>query len=248
MTRRISSSRPMTGSSLPCARLARQVAAVLLERLVGALRVLATSRAGRRGPAGSACRICSRLAPAVSRMRCASPPGLGRGRSRCSVETYSSLEALGLVLGTLEQPLRARVERQLAALDPGARGASTAASSPRTRAGSTPSARRVAAGMPSRILEQCGEEVFRVEDGLCAARRAAGRRRSPPAPSRCIGRASWCDPVRVLVMGASRWWWPAGRAGRQVQEVAWRLPRLVVRPVGRTTLDLARTGRRALPP
>ena len=39
MTRRISSSRPMTGSSLPRARLGGQVAAVLLERLVGALGV-----------------------------------------------------------------------------------------------------------------------------------------------------------------------------------------------------------------
>ena len=40
MTRRISSSRPMTGSSLPGARVSGQVAAVLLQRLVGRLRVL----------------------------------------------------------------------------------------------------------------------------------------------------------------------------------------------------------------
>ena len=41
MTRRISSSRPMTGSSLPARASVGQVAAVLLERRVGALRVLA---------------------------------------------------------------------------------------------------------------------------------------------------------------------------------------------------------------
>ena len=40
MTRRISSSRPMTGSSLPCPASLRQVAAIFLERLVGRLRVL----------------------------------------------------------------------------------------------------------------------------------------------------------------------------------------------------------------
>ena len=41
MTRRISSSRPMTGSSLPCAGVLGEVAAVLLEGLVLLLGVLA---------------------------------------------------------------------------------------------------------------------------------------------------------------------------------------------------------------
>ena len=40
MTRRISSSRPMTGSSLPWRRQLRQVAAILLQSLVGRFRVL----------------------------------------------------------------------------------------------------------------------------------------------------------------------------------------------------------------
>ena len=41
ITRRISSSRPMTGSSLPCWAMRREIAPVLLERLVGALGGLA---------------------------------------------------------------------------------------------------------------------------------------------------------------------------------------------------------------
>ncbi len=62
ITRRISSSRPITGSSLPLRASCGQVAAVLLQRLVGALRVLAGDalgaahcarrRAGRRLDAG----------------------------------------------------------------------------------------------------------------------------------------------------------------------------------------------------
>ena len=40
MTRRISSSRPMTGSSLPARAVLGQVAAVALERLVGRLGML----------------------------------------------------------------------------------------------------------------------------------------------------------------------------------------------------------------
>ena len=56
MTRRISSSRPITGSSLPAACGIGQVAAVLLQRLVGGLRVgrghalvNLESRSGRTG-------------------------------------------------------------------------------------------------------------------------------------------------------------------------------------------------------
>ena len=59
MTRRISSSRPMTGSSLPCWASVGEVAAVLLERLVGALRAWGSSRAG--------CRARPRSPPAACR-------------------------------------------------------------------------------------------------------------------------------------------------------------------------------------
>ena len=90
MTRRISSSRPMTGSSLPARASRREVAAVLLERLVGGLRVAARSRAGRHARPAARARMASWPAPAPSRRRCASPPARDVASSRCSVETYSS--------------------------------------------------------------------------------------------------------------------------------------------------------------
>ena len=90
MTRRISSSRPITGSSLPVAGSIGQVAAVLLERLVGRLGVLArhalvASNAGERlqDPAASIpCRAAAACAAVAGSSMMAS--------SRCSVETYSS--------------------------------------------------------------------------------------------------------------------------------------------------------------
>ena len=95
MTRRISSSRPMTGSSLPLAAQLRQVAAVLLQRLVRLLRVLrrdalaaADLLAGRDS---SRSRVTpnslSSLAGRAARRRSAAS-------SRCSTETYSSLSFL----------------------------------------------------------------------------------------------------------------------------------------------------------
>ena len=100
ITRRISASRPITGSSLPARRLGDQVAAVLLERLVGA-------------PPGSALvtrwlpRTCGeRLEEALAGDAVLAKQPAGRGRpsrssssasSRCSTETYSSLQALGLL-------------------------------------------------------------------------------------------------------------------------------------------------------
>ena len=93
-TRRISASRPMTGSSLPVARLGGEVDAVLLERLALGLRVLATSRAGRRARA-RAPRAATRRRRAARRApsRSASRP-FARPISRCSVETYESPSSL----------------------------------------------------------------------------------------------------------------------------------------------------------
>ena len=92
ITRRISSSRPMTGSSLPLLGGLGEVAAVLLERLVLVLRVLV----------GHAVRAAHWPAPGALRaQRLARPRRLrsASASSRCSVETYSSLSCAGLALG-----------------------------------------------------------------------------------------------------------------------------------------------------
>jgi hypothetical protein len=70
MTRRISSSRPITGSSLPLARQLGQIAAVLLERLVGALGFCDVTRCDPRTEV-SAWRIASFVAPYFWRTRAA---------------------------------------------------------------------------------------------------------------------------------------------------------------------------------
>ena len=87
MVRRISSSRPMTGSSLPGTSLLGQVAAVLLERLVGGLRVLRDVTRWPPRTLWSAWRIASRPAPALGSSWAPSPPASAMPRSRCSVET-----------------------------------------------------------------------------------------------------------------------------------------------------------------
>ena len=50
MTRRISSSRPMTGSSLPCARQLGQVAAIAFQRLVCRFGILRGDALAARAP------------------------------------------------------------------------------------------------------------------------------------------------------------------------------------------------------
>ena len=72
------------------ARLGGEVAAVLLERLVGALRGWRWSRAGRRAPPGARRGSASRPAPWRSSSCWASPPTSATPRSRCSVDVYSS--------------------------------------------------------------------------------------------------------------------------------------------------------------
>jgi hypothetical protein len=101
---------------LAIARVAGQVAAVLLQCLVGASGFWLVTRWPPRTSV-SAARICSRPAPAASRMRCASPPASAAASSRCSVETYSSCSRRASCLGALEELARTRVETQRAALD-----------------------------------------------------------------------------------------------------------------------------------
>ena len=78
-----------------------------------------------------------------------------------------------------------------------ARRPRTAASSTASCAGSAPSWRERDGRHALGVLKQRGEDVLGVEDGAVRARLpGAGRRRSPPAPSRYIGRASsWVGPL-----------------------------------------------------
>ena len=102
MTRRISASRPMTGSSLPLARLGDEVAAVLLQRLVG--------RLGHRARhALSAADLGQHLEEAVRRQP-AVLEHLACGRARAQHRQDEVLDgdvlvlqARGLLLGVLEQ-------------------------------------------------------------------------------------------------------------------------------------------------
>ena len=121
--------------------------------------------------------------------------GLGGGEQQVLGRDVLVAEAPRLLLGTLEQPCRARGSSD--SWPPAMRA---------RRDSATPSsmadARRVGAeraqghrGDALRVREQRGQEVLRVEHGaLGVGGEALGGQRSPPAPSRCIGRAAWRCP------------------------------------------------------
>ena len=93
IVRRISSSRPMTGSSLPLRACVDEVAAILLERLVGCLGCRAghaLAAAHLRQRLEEAARASRRARPAAAR-RGVRAPDASRARTTCSTETYSSL-------------------------------------------------------------------------------------------------------------------------------------------------------------
>ena len=102
-TRRISVSRPMTGSSLPSRAALGEVHSSTSQRLVGALRVLAGDPARAAAHLRRSRRAAHRRGAGVASAG-AAPPGRRRRpapTSRCSVETYSSLELPGALLGAL---------------------------------------------------------------------------------------------------------------------------------------------------
>ena len=173
MTRRISSSRPIDRVELAGARLDGQVAPVLLEGGVGALGVLG-------GDALAAADALERLEDGLlaggmaleQGLRLAT--GLGDAQEQVLGRDVLVAEAAGLGLGASIDGLGARVERQRAALDPGALG-QDAAISPRNPGRSTPRRRSVSAGMPS--------------SGSIRALSRSARRRGPG--SAAAGRCAW---------------------------------------------------------
>ena len=117
MTRRISSSRPMTGSSSACPRLRSQVAAIFLERRVGAFGVLG-------GHPLTAAHALERLEDGLAaggmplEQLLALTTDLGGGQQQVLGRDVLVAEALGLGLGALEDVPGPRVHRHRAAGDP----------------------------------------------------------------------------------------------------------------------------------
>ena len=162
MTRRISSSRPMTGSSLPFAARPRSGRRRTSPAPGRCPRGWARSRAGCRARPASAPSSASWPAPASSSRRWASPPASAAASSRCSVETYSSPRRLASSSACL---MRVVTRGSRPSWPPSilARRESTAATSTATAAGSAPSWRSVITGCPR---------------GLRAAPRGGARRRA----------------------------------------------------------------------
>ena len=231
MTRRISSSRPMTGSSLPRAGLGGQVAAVLLERLVRPLGVrrrhaLAAADA-LRAPGGA-----PRGPPRGARAAAALAADLGdrRGAGARSRRTRRRAAA--------PPPRRARGPASRAgrgsASRPGSGRAGRGSRPARrgTPGRSTPSRRSVSAGMPSSGSTSAARR--------CSASRIGLSRRSAVRWAATI--ASWAFWVKRsscigVLRGRSRV--SGGRVGRRGRGSG----RAAVsassdRPVGRTTRDL----------
>ena len=162
----------------------------LLERLVGALRVLAGDALSAADRFWSAPRIVSCVAPACSRMRCASPPACDAARSRCSVETYSS-SSREASSSARSSSSRARGSRLM--LPPCDLGAM------RQHGGQLD---RDLGGIRLQLAQSHRRDALGVRRAArrgCAPRRgwgcrrqwpAAARRGSPLAPFRCIGRVS----------------------------------------------------------
>ena len=197
IVRRISSSRPITGSSLPGARLLGEVAPVLLERLERVLGVLArdplTSRAPPRGRRATP----SRVSPAsASSPAAVVPAASSSARSRCSVETYSSVSASASRAAASSSRARGRRDPDLDALRVHLRHARPAPPSTRgaqLRRGSRPTWCSSGKTTPSGSDEQREQHVLGL-DRLVVARGGLLLRllRAPPATSSsACSRSMW---------------------------------------------------------
>ena len=145
------------------ARLGGEVAAVLLERLVGALGV------GRRHALPAADRLERGedllLAGAVAlEQLLALAPDLGDAEEQVLGRGVLVAQPARLFLGALDHPLRARVERQRAALDPGALGEDRGELAAERRQVHAQAAERLG-GHAVIGLDERGQDVLGVEHG-----------------------------------------------------------------------------------
>ena len=207
MTRRISSSRPMTGSSLPGPGLLGQVAAVLLERLVRALR---------------ASREVTRWPPRIRRGRRGAPRGRPRDAPgapgpRRPTSTIAEQEVLG------RDELVAQAARLLG------RALQHAAAAGRGSAGrrrSSPGARGAPASSPRKAARSDAQPAERLGGDPLVASTSAARRCSASRTGLWSRSASACAPAIaswafwvnrsrfMVVVGSGRgrvgWrWWTA---------------------------------------
>ena len=162
ITRRISSSRPITGSSFPSSAACGQVAAELLERLVGALGIL-------RGDALAAAHLLDLREQLVARDDVEREQQV-LGRDVVVLERFASSN------GAVEH-LRERGRRPAAAA---ARPGSTAcrAARPRPPRAARPRRARAAAAAPGRAARAAGARGR--ARGCPAGAQAPARRRPPP--------------------------------------------------------------------
>ena len=169
-----------------------------------------------------------------------SPPTSATPRSRCSVEVYSSPRRLGLLLGTLDDALGARVEGQRAALDPGPLGEDRGELAAEPGQVDAEPAQRL--GRDAVVgLDERRQQVLRIEDGAVEP----------------LGELLGGDDGLLGLLGESvelhgwclRWTRvrPAGRAGRRGRGTPRRRPSpRRSSSVGRTTRT--RTNRSPWPP
>ena len=114
IVRRTSSSRPITGSSLPCARLLGEVAAVPLERPVRVLGVLARHAAAAADLGERREGAVARDAGLLQEPPAPPPCSPSIASSRCSVEMYSSVSCSASVPAAASMPGGLRREPHLA--------------------------------------------------------------------------------------------------------------------------------------
>ena len=175
---------------LALARRRREVLAVLLEGLVGGLRVgRGDALAAAHGLQGAQQGLVAGAGAFQESLRLAT--GLRGRQQQVLGGDVLVAEPSCLVLGALDERASARVQRELPALDPGA--ARECRSQLHLQAG----------GVGAELAQGHGRDalgVGRAGRPGCARRRArgsppawpaAGRRGWPPGPSGCSGRASW---------------------------------------------------------
>ena len=166
ITRRISSSRPITGSSLPASASAGQVAAELLERLVGALGIL-------RRDALAAAHLLELRRAAASRGTTSS------ASSRCSAETYSSSSACASSKALVEHLARTPPTRCGCCCAPSTDGfCASARLGLGAQLGLAPARRAASAAAPGRAARAAGARGR--APGCRRGARAPARRRPPP--------------------------------------------------------------------
>ena len=181
ITRRISSSRPITGSSLPCSAASREVAAELLAAPGTCPRGSGRSRGAAPRTSSSACEH------RVVRRRRAAQGLAGRdvtsasASSRCSVEMYSSPSVRGLALGGAQDGRSARARCCGLARRRCVIVGSLSSAALTLRRGSPRRARRACAAPARRCRRACSSRTAsRCSGVICGLRRLvrerAGRR------------------------------------------------------------------------